>query len=522
MDPATLVVVVLVIVTALTFDFTNGFHDTANAMATSIATGALKPKTAVIAAGTLNLIGAFLSTEVAKTISGGIINEQQVTISAAFIFAGLVGAIIWNLITWLVGLPSSSSHALFGGLVGAVIVGAGVEGVNFAAVFTKVLIPALVSPVVAGLAAFCAVKLIFFVVRKMEEGQIESGFRHGQTVTACLVALSHGTNDAQKTMGIITLTLIAVGKACIQKFFGFNAAENYWLFVLGGRSTHIIHSGVRYFSFFSDAANFGGSMGLSMVVFSISALYYRTPWMKIYLLLVAAAACYGMLISGTRSALAVPFVGYTAFIMMSRNIKVIVMGVLLVIAAFVFLKFTSIGQGNALVRRARSAFNSEDPSFKVRLENQAKLREIMADKPFGAGLGHGGGKAKTFTPTAPLSQIPTDSWFVMIWVETGVVGILLHIGILLYILARGAYLVVFKLRNTQLRGFTAALTAGISGIVVMAYANEILGQIPTGAILYMSMGFIFLAPRFDRELSRKEILDKATAAQQPPLRENYE
>lgn len=211
MDPATLVVVVLVIVTALIFDFTNGFHDTANAMATSIATGALKPKTAVVAAGTLNLIGAFLSTEVAKTISGGIINEQQVTISAAFIFAGLVGAIIWNLITWLVGLPSSSSHALFGGLVGAVIVGAGVEGVNFAAVLTKVLIPALVSPVVAGLAAFCAVKLIFFVVRKMEEGQIESGFRHGQTVTACLVALSHGTNDAQKTMGIITLTLIAVG-----------------------------------------------------------------------------------------------------------------------------------------------------------------------------------------------------------------------------------------------------------------------------------------------------------------------
>lgn len=211
MDPATLVVVVLVIVTALTFDFTNGFHDTANAMATSIATGALKPKTAVIAAGTLNLIGAFLSTEVAKTISGGIINEQQVTISAAFIFAGLVGAIIWNLITWLVGLPSSSSHALFGGLVGAVIVGAGVEGVNFAAVLTKVFIPALVSPVVAGLAAFCAVKLIFFVVRKMSESQVESGFRHGQTVTACLVALSHGTNDAQKTMGIITLTLIAVG-----------------------------------------------------------------------------------------------------------------------------------------------------------------------------------------------------------------------------------------------------------------------------------------------------------------------
>ena len=211
MDPATLVIVGLVIVAALTFDFTNGFHDTANAMATSIATGALKPKTAVIAAGTLNLVGAFLSVEVAKTISGGLINEQVVTIAPEFILAGLIGAIIWNLLTWLVGLPSSSSHALFGGLVGAVIIGAGVEGVNFGAVITKILVPALVSPVVAGLAAFCAVKLIFTVVKHMSEKQVESGFRHGQTVTACLVALSHGTNDAQKTMGIITLTLIAVG-----------------------------------------------------------------------------------------------------------------------------------------------------------------------------------------------------------------------------------------------------------------------------------------------------------------------
>ena len=211
MEIATIVVVVLVISTALIFDFTNGFHDTANAMATSIATGALKPKTAVIAAGTLNLVGAFLSTEVAKTISGGIINEQAVTILPEFIFAGLVGAIVWNLLTWLVGLPSSSSHALFGGLVGAVIVGAGVQGVNFLAVLTKVLIPALISPVIAGLASFIAVKLIYLVVRRLDEKYVEDGFRHGQTITACLVALSHGTNDAQKTLGIITLTLIAVG-----------------------------------------------------------------------------------------------------------------------------------------------------------------------------------------------------------------------------------------------------------------------------------------------------------------------
>lgn len=211
MELGTLVVVGLVIIVALIFDFTNGFHDTANAMATSIATGALKPKTAVLAAGTLNLIGAFLSVEVAKTISGGLINEDVVTIAPEFILAGLIGAILWNLLTWLVGLPSSSSHALFGGLVGAVLVGAGAAGVNFGAVLTKILIPSILAVIVAGLASFTATKIITAITSRMDQDKVESGFRHGQTITACLVALSHGTNDAQKTMGIITLTLVAVG-----------------------------------------------------------------------------------------------------------------------------------------------------------------------------------------------------------------------------------------------------------------------------------------------------------------------
>lgn len=313
------------------------------------------------------------------------------------------------------------------------------------------------------------------------------------------------------------LTLTAVAQACIQKFIGFNSAEKYWLYVLGGHTTHIIYSGIRYFSFFSDAANFGAAMGLSMVVFSISGFYLRNPWLKIYLLLVAAAACYGMLISGTRSALAVPFVGYAVFIGLSRNFRTMLMGGLVIIAAFVFLNFTTIGQGNQIIRRARSAFNTNDPSLQLRLDNQAKLRTLMVDKPFGAGLGHGGGKAKTFAPNAPLSQIPTDSWFVMIWVETGVVGILLHVSILLYILGWGAYLVFFKIRNTQLRGLTSALIAGISGIVVMSYGNEVLGQIPTGAIIYMSMAFIFMAPRFDKELSDAEAAKNVQTTKSTPI-----
>ena len=164
----TLFVVSLVIVTALFFDFTNGFHDSANAMATSVATGALRPKTAVLIAAILNVAGAFLSTEVAKTISGGIVNDALVT--PTMIFAGLVGAILWNLMTWLFGLPSSSSHALFGGLIGAVLIGAGLSGVNFSVVVSKILLPALMAPLVAGLAAGLATLILYKMIRKGRTG----------------------------------------------------------------------------------------------------------------------------------------------------------------------------------------------------------------------------------------------------------------------------------------------------------------------------------------------------------------
>ncbi len=207
-------IVVLVILLALFFDFTNGFHDTANAMATPIATGAMRPKVAVALAAVLNLIGAFLSTEVAKTISGGIIKEGAggVQITPVLIFAGLVGAIVWNMVTWLFGLPSSSSHALFGGLIGAAIVGAGLQSVDFVVVLDKVVLPALIAPFTAGVVAWSATKLAYWITRRYDgrpDGR--GGFRYGQIFSSSLVALSHGTNDAQKTMGVITLTLISAG-----------------------------------------------------------------------------------------------------------------------------------------------------------------------------------------------------------------------------------------------------------------------------------------------------------------------
>ncbi len=201
--------VTVVILTALFFDFTNGFHDSANAMATSVATGALRPRTAVLIAAILNVAGAFLSTEVAKTISGGMVNDAFVT--PTMIFAGLVAAILWNLTTWLFGLPSSSSHALFGGLIGAVLVGAGVAGVNFSVVVSKILLPAVVAPLVAGLAAAAATLLVHRLFKAADQEPAAGWYRRAQTVSGSMIALAHGTSDGQKTMGVITLVLITAG-----------------------------------------------------------------------------------------------------------------------------------------------------------------------------------------------------------------------------------------------------------------------------------------------------------------------
>jgi PiT family inorganic phosphate transporter len=202
-------ILAIVVVTALAFDFTNGFHDTANAMATTISTGALKPKVAVAMSATLNLVGAFLSVEVANTISKGLVDESG--IRPEVIFAALVGAILWNLVTWLVGLPSSSSHALMGGLIGATIASAGTGAVHGDVLVTKVLLPAVAAPIVAGVAAMLATRFSYALSRNSGGKAADKGFRVGQIASAGLVSLAHGTNDAQKTMGIITLALIAGG-----------------------------------------------------------------------------------------------------------------------------------------------------------------------------------------------------------------------------------------------------------------------------------------------------------------------
>ncbi|MFT4010146.1 MAG: inorganic phosphate transporter [Nocardioidaceae bacterium] len=224
------ILLALVIIVALSFDFTNGFHDTANAMATSIATGALSPRVAVALSAVLNLVGAFLSVEVALTVTNAVVKIQDSTGAPdpsltsgggsallLIVLSGLIGGVVWNLLTWLVGLPSSSSHALFGGLIGAAIAGLGWSGVNWAGdgskldgVIGKLILPALMSPVLAALVAALGTWLVFRVIGKLA-AHTERAFRWGQVGSASMVSLAHGTNDAQKTMGVITLALLASG-----------------------------------------------------------------------------------------------------------------------------------------------------------------------------------------------------------------------------------------------------------------------------------------------------------------------
>jgi PiT family inorganic phosphate transporter len=218
------IILVIVVATALAFDFTNGFHDTANAVATSISTRALAPRTAVTLASLLNFAGAFVSLKVAATIASGIVDAKVVTTTV--IFAGLIGAIFWNLLTWYFGLPSSSSHALIGGVVGAAFAAAGAGAVKSAGLLEKVIVPALVAPVLAFLAAGMAILMAYRMVGHMRPGPVNRGYRYGQIASLSLLSLSHGTNDAQKTMGIITLALIANGSLT-----GVNPDPPTWVIV---------------------------------------------------------------------------------------------------------------------------------------------------------------------------------------------------------------------------------------------------------------------------------------------------
>lgn len=216
----------IVVVVAVGFDFTNGFHDTANAVAPSIATGALKPRVAVLLSSVLNVVGALLSLKVAATVASGIVSQGDIILPV--VFAGLVGAIAWNVTTWYFAIPSSSSHALIGGVVGAMMAHAGASSVLWSGIVGKVLAPSIAAPVFALVIAAIATMLSRRLTRKSDDATKSWGMKAGQIGSSSLLSIAHGTNDAQKTMGIITLALIANGT------LGTDASTPMWVVLLCG------------------------------------------------------------------------------------------------------------------------------------------------------------------------------------------------------------------------------------------------------------------------------------------------
>lgn len=282
--------------------------------------------------------------------------------------------------------------------------------------------------------------------------------------------------------------LVASFKGYWQKNHGFNERELYFLYVQEGARTHLISTGIRYFSCFTDAANFGVHMGMATICFGISLFYVKNYLLKFYFLIVILAAIYGMGISGTRSAIFVPVGGLLFFIILIKNKWASILSIFLFIALFSFFRFTTIGNGVYEVRRMRTAFNpTEDASYQLRIENRKKMNEFMVHKPLGYGLGLS--KGERFSPKERIPY-PPDSWLVSVWVETGI------IGLLLYLITHGilfiwcSLIVMFKIKDKNLKGLLIAWLCMNGGFFISAYSNDVM-QYPNTITIYTGFALCF-------------------------------
>ncbi len=297
------------------------------------------------------------------------------------------------------------------------------------------------------------------------------------------------------------LSIIGTLKGMMQLYVGVDFAEQRWLDEIGG-VTHVLWGQLRVFSFYSDAGQFGAAQAHAGVVGTIIASTSKSMRDKIFFGIMAITGFWGMMISGTRGAMIVPMLGFAIYIILRKNIRVMIMGGILLVFMFIFFKFTTIGQSNYQIQRMRTAFNpEEDASLQVRLANQRILKAYLATRMFGGGIGSAGLWGERFSPHGFLSQIATDSWYVQIWAEQGVVGLLLHLFFMSYILIKSSYIVMFKIKNKELIGKLNAIIAGFVGIMASSYGNGVLGQIPTGIIMYMGWSYLFMARELDDEIS---------------------
>lgn len=296
--------------------------------------------------------------------------------------------------------------------------------------------------------------------------------------------------------------LYAAAKGYWQKNHGFNERELYFLYVFGGAKTHIIWSGIRYFSCFSDAANFGVHMAMAITTFGLSIFYTKNIGLKIYFAVVVLAAIYGMGISGTRAAVAIPIGGLGLFVVLSRNWKAAIIAAVTLLSLLCFFRFTTIGDSNQYVRKMRSAFNpSADASYQVRVQNRDRMKDLMSHKPFGYGIGLS--KGERFHPKE-LMPYPPDSWLVSVWVETGIVGLVFYLLVHGVLFAWCSWLLMFQIMDKRLRGLLAAWLCMNAGYFVAAYANDVM-QYPNAIVVYTGFALCFAGPYIDKHMRKTEM-----------------
>lgn len=286
-----------------------------------------------------------------------------------------------------------------------------------------------------------------------------------------------------------------------QKVLGPDAAEQLWLDT-GAAKTHVLFGVLRVFSYYSEAAQFGASqahVGLMSLVLAAGPFRW---WKRLIFLVLGLLILYGMLISGTRGAMFVLFAGVAMYLVLSKQRTALLVGGLIAGSAFGLLKYTTIGNNNPSVARMRTSLDPNDASLQVRLRNQAKLREYMATRPLGGGVGVIGMWGEKYNGDKYLSTIPPDSYFVKIWAEYGIVGFVIWFGMMLYILGKSCG-IVWNCRDPLLRQKLMALTAGYLGVLMGSYGNEVINQMPSAMIIYVGWGFVFLGPKFDRELAQQ-------------------
>lgn len=292
-------------------------------------------------------------------------------------------------------------------------------------------------------------------------------------------------------------SILASLKGMAQNFIGVDPWEKAWL-DSGAANTHLLFGELRVFSFLSDAGQFGANQAYSGVVFIILSFAQKEYKRKLFYLTAGILGIYGMFLSGTRGAISVPLIGFMLFFILKKNKYILISGAVIMTVVFIFFKFTMIGQNVQQIRRMRTAFDPNDASLQTRLANQRTLSVYLSSRPFGGGLGHAGKKVQKVLPNSYLANIATDSWYVMIWAEQGVVGLTLHLMILFYILIKGSYLIMYKIRDPIVKMNMTALIAGYGGIMVASYGNAVLGQVPTSIMIYFSMALVLDPLRFEQ------------------------